>query len=238
MSYYVQYPDLTEISVAYLRPTILYPSPKLEHYYYWNNARWGSSLESIQTEFSFGIYAPSNSKDALPILEEAGYKHLATGLNWYYSHVGQDRPLQFWWKKHEGKTEPIPCKRVSYGGPRTDPIAAYQREGNRYLYRGILAATGCGFSIQDFPMLPRKERLPIRYFTLLRAPLQISRMRQIWLKHWNFRKIDEGHMASYWLNGFDPKGYSPNVEKEYWASIASKIANRLERAVDPVELVG
>jgi hypothetical protein len=235
----IQYPDLTEILVsAYQFSVCKIPFPAKDPcmYYSWRKA---IPVPKPTTEFAFGVASPGQNYDEL--LEADGYKNLACALNWYPSHIGEKRILKFWWKKYPENIEPqIPQVR-RYGGNVRNEAWRIPGSGmtNYYKYTGVLAGTGCGFAFMDFPIpFKRSERIPMRYFTLLRAPLKLHRVQETWMKCWRFKKIDEGRLASYWLNGFDPKGYKPADEIEYWKQRAAEASARIEGKVTEDQLVG
>jgi hypothetical protein len=242
---YVQFPDLTEISVASARKPLIFPAPDLYAYYNWFGAQQIQEVDfnkTVKTMFAFGVSAPTNrvtnpdgttTSVSEEILLEQGFQHLASGMNWYPSHILERRTLKFFWKKFPENTEPVPLNRKYYGGRQDDSWPYSVNEKN---FGGKLTSTGCGFSFQSFPLCPKEKRIPIKYFTLLRAPLNLSKFRETWMKSWNFRKIDEGINVSYWLNGFDPKGYTPAYEVEYWKE--REAAYRTKRKIGQADVVG
>lgn len=160
-------------------------------------------IKRLQTEFAFAVAAPGqNFKD----LSDYGFKHLADMNNWWPTHAGENRKLEFWWLKQDAANlEKAPMRRGwCYYEHGSSEEAALKRQ---------LASSGCGFKLAQ-PPISKKEHY--RFFTLLRMPIVVSPLRLKLLKEMNYRHIDTGKLASYWLNGWDPKEYSHAMEYKYF----------------------
>lgn len=149
---------------------------------------------SLKTEFAFAVTAPSNAAtygggyEALKVFK---YKPLASKNNWYYGHNGEHRKLTFWWKKFPDaenvKAPPGGFLVGGYGGSRK------------------LTASGCGFKVGSLPL--HKDEY-FKFFTLLRLPVCPTNLQARWLKMYQFNRIDEGKLSSYYLNGYDPEKWT------------------------------
>jgi hypothetical protein len=160
------------------------------------------SLKNLKTEFIFGVAAPGQDAS---YLKDFGFKHLSTMNNWFYSHSGQTRPLSFYWLKREGakNLDEAPTRKVWCGGEVLPTI------------NGALSYGGCGFKLGVAPL---SRKLHYQAFTLLRLPIEVSRVQAKLLKKLHYRHIDTGKLASYWINGWDPKEYSSAREYKFFGT--------------------
>jgi hypothetical protein len=156
-----------------------------------------------KTEFVFSLKALNKPGDVTDRqAEREGFKLVSSMNNWWPTHAGQTRRLNLYW--HRAK-EPVildPFKanrtRWHFGGGK---YAKIQRH---------LAASGCGFKIG---LPPFKVELFDRFFTLMRLPLKLHPARKKWLEAHNYRFLDSGSIAQYWINGWPPEEWT--AEKEY-----------------------
>jgi hypothetical protein len=159
-------------------------------------------VNKVKTEFMFFVKSMDRGQNADAI--GLGYKPVATMNNWWPSHAGEIRPITLYWMRApKGTTELQPVERKRWAW----------RENEKTKYVAIkkdLAASGCAFKIAEPPINPKKF---FKYFSLLRMPLVMSPQRKSFLKGLNYRQIDTGAHASFWVNGWDPKTY--NIEKEF-----------------------
>lgn len=183
---YIQYPDLTELASYEL-----YKNVNL----------------NIRTEFAFFTAMSKHSANKqiatnVTILEDMGFKRLTSMNNWWPSHWDDGRVIDFWWKRYEKNTKPVENAFRQVWGGREYPWL-----------KGLIAATGCGFKIGHSPL---RQNLYYRFFSLLRLTKKPTALSIKWLEKYNFKKIDEGQMAEYWLNGWDYDKYSLKMEMDYW----------------------
>jgi hypothetical protein len=155
-------------------------------------------LNEIKTEFAFHLSASqANNFDAT----KAGMQAVSVMNNWWPTHNGEERKLTLYWAKLKDKPniqEVVEPRRWNFGEYK---FMSIQKE---------LAGSGCGFKLIEPPIVRARHWM---YFTLVRLPLQINKVRERLLKALNYRHLDTGTMAQYWINGWDPKTYS--IEKEY-----------------------
>lgn len=190
---YVQYPDLTEIKMYALAG--------------WDGSagyeQVGQGILPIKTEFAFGVERKNGPDN--PHAIKCGFKPLKAMMNWWPTHHGEPNFLKFYWYKNPNPNkEKPPAYRCHWGG------------NSRYPHLSKLTqATGCGFKLGELPL---KKLDYYHYFTLLRLPLRkkLSKTRLNWLKCAHFTFLDEGSLASFWVNGWDAKGYKQSIELDYW----------------------
>lgn len=183
-----QFPDLTELT----------------HFHHVLDINKYMTLCS--TEFLFYVEAYRTNAESFDSPENYGFKALAKMNNWWPSHRGETRPLTLWWKR---MPQPLP-----------KPVTVYRKRwsfyGDAKVYKRHephMAVSGCGFKIGELPL---RTRLFHRYFTLMRLPLIINKIKETWLINHNYRLIDKGELAQYWLNGWPVDTYSPEVEYKYF----------------------
>lgn len=180
----VQYPDLTELT----------------HFYH--NDYLEDLFSSTTTEFLFFLEALP-AKLYTPL--DYGFKPISSMNNWWPTHKGENREMKLWWMKMPRPfPKPRPVDRVRWG--------EYFNYSEIRFTRNVLhmAASGCGFKIGEPPF---KARLFHRFFTLMRMPVETNRVQKRWLKLHNYRFVDKGELASYWVNGWPCETYS--IDKEY-----------------------
>lgn len=185
MSYcYKQYPDLTEIGCYEVLHT--------------------NFQKEIDTEFVFYLRAIGSAGYATP--ENYGFKLVSSMNNWWPSHYGEERRLDLFWMKLPEKPD-FSAREVyrvkwSYGRAcNTNYLKAHEKH---------MAKSGCGLKIGEPPF---KATLFHRFFTLMRLPVELKPSQTKWLKLHNYRFLDSGKEAQYWVNGWPPEEYS--MEKEY-----------------------
>jgi hypothetical protein len=170
------------------------------------------SLKAIKTEFTFAVAAPSQN---IGYLIKEGFNHLSSMNNWWPSHCGQNRELKFLWLKKEGilNLAKAPLRSSwGFGDERKEKYLSDQ-----------LAKGGCGFKLA-IPPIASKDHY--RYFTLMRLPVRVSSLRQKLLAKLNYRLIDTGKLASYWVNGWEPKVYSHEMEYKFFGITQSIWSSR------------
>lgn len=159
-------------------------------------------------EFSFMVYKDNDETTrATRYFTEQGYKHISCMNNWWITHLHEYRTLNFWWKKHKDGKADLAAKRERWSG--------YAQAKLYPVTVPYLQATGCGFKLGKIPLLNIKW---YRYFTLLRMPLvkDINLHHKYWMKKKNFNFLDEGSIASYWINGWPSTQYSEEFERSFW----------------------
>jgi len=50
----------------------------------------------------------------------------------------------------------------------------------------------------------------------MRLPVEITSLQKRWLNMYNFRHLDTGKLASYYVNGWKPEEYTSTKEFEYF----------------------
>lgn len=190
-----QFPDLAEIDgLSHISP---------------------SELNDCRAEFVFGTtlctphfqsqYSSDNKKSAtMNSAEKTGMQLLSVMHNWWPSHsyeADKGRPLAFYWKRLK---KDIPD---NYDFPEaTRQTWGYGRQDKLYrMHEKHLQRSGCGFKIGIPPL---KVQYYARYFTLLRMPIKLKKVQLRWMKDFNFRHIDTGKLASYWINGWTMEEYN------------------------------
>lgn len=161
------------------------------------------NVKAIKTEFSFAVAAPSQGGE---YLEKYGFRHVSTMNNWWPTHAGQNRALKFFWRKDE-KAPNLPKKpaRISW------QMGNYQDKAKRLALQ--LAHSGCGFKLCTPPVTMKDH---YRFFTLMRLPIEPTDSQVKLLKKLNYRHLDTGRLASYWINGWEPKKYSFDREYDFF----------------------
>lgn len=161
------------------------------------NPQLKKQLKELKTEFVFGVSAVGQSGE---YLKQYGFKHLATMNNWWPTHAGENRRMDFYWLKQED-------------APNLPKVPERKTWGYNSQYKSLseqLASGGCGFKLGEAPICMKEH---YRYFTLMRLPVKVSPLRQVLLAKMNYKLIDTGKLASYWLNGWNPEKYT--YENEY-----------------------
>lgn len=184
--------------------SIVVQFPDVTEYYYQYDMSPKAS-EAVKTEFAFNLGAFRNhSAEA----EDIGLKPVSTMMNWWPTHAGEIRPLTlFWGRAIYDNGIPQPTNRTYWRFARQDPV------WNKIVFD--LAASGCGLKIAEPPL--KKEKFH-RFFTLLRMPLKLAPIQVKWMAKYNFRLIDTGRLATFWVNGWDPKTYNENEEFKYFST--------------------
>lgn len=185
MTTVIQFPDLTEIDYA--------------------KDMTQESIKQIKTEFIFHLAAPYYEGINKT---KFGFKAVSCMNNWWPSHAGENRKLTLWWMRSPGFLEgpQIADRKVwpSY-------CLADRKYGKIVKW---LSHTGCGLKIGEPPFTVKLFDTQFnRFFTLLRMPLIVSPLKQRFLASRNYRHLDTGKLASYWINGWEPEKY--DVEEEY-----------------------
>lgn len=198
MTYVIQYPDLMEVSsIAYDKDT-LFKTQGTEF-------AFNTCLCNIHQSVQDNEYGNSKRKNEQMLsAEELGFKAISVMHNWWPSHyyeADKGRPLVFYWQRLIDKVPdnhkfPIAKRKTwCYGAGRAD-----------YEFHEIdLQSSGCGFKIGVPPLSINKFA---RFFTLLRMPIEPHKIQLGWLKQFNFRLIDTGKLASYWINGWPIETYN------------------------------
>lgn len=214
MNYYppiVQFPDLAE--VQFMRESYCGSSGMTKEY-----------LDAIKTEFIFFVKANGVS----PTAEEWGLKPVSCMNNWYTAHRTEARRMTLYWMRNPNYTEePQTPTRISWGinRPYDDKYIPYVLDRTKLTQDSFLAASGCGFAIGEPPFVPR---LFHRFHTLMRIPVEVKPIEKRWLVKHNYRLLDTGKLASYWVNGWTPKEYTYEKECAYfkvhadWSKIEPK----------------
>jgi hypothetical protein len=155
-----------------------------------------NSGEEIQTEFSFTVAAPYSSSPKHA--KEHGFEHMATGRNWWPTHLYEWREMKFYWRKaKEFKEIEIPKNRASW----------YRRNDFQWNYIKIpqfasdIQASGCGFKVVNNAITPARL---MGYFTLVRMTTKPLQKHLNLFERLGYRKLDEGKIAEYWINGMEP----------------------------------
>lgn len=161
-------------------------------------------LEEVKTEFVFTIQAPSTQNLTHELIRH-GFTQVSSMRNYYRSHP-EERRLNFWWKRVHPNAEPQKSGRISWGG---------SEEG------GYFSHGGCGFKLNN-----KLHKAFKKFFSLLRMPLDPTKFQLQWLKINNYRLIEKGNMASFYVNGFDPDTYSFQTEADYWRKVEEEDAKK------------
>ena len=164
-------------------------------------------VNSVQTEFAFYLGAlVDESYNGIKDATRFGFTAISRMNNWWPTHNGENRALTLYWKRcHDRSGGPLEVVVMRMQWPRSRDFKRDFKSITKHL-----AASGCGFKIGEPPL---KAELFHRFFTLMRMPVKVSPIRVKWLTAHNYRLIDTGKLASYWVNGWDPKTYS--IENEY-----------------------
>jgi hypothetical protein len=161
-------------------------------------------LSGIKTEFVFFLKAlDKGGKDAKAL--ELGLKPVSSMNNWWPSHNGESRCLTLYWLK-------LP-DRPNCQGAGVKRVRWEYAERGKWTSIKNLAASGCGFKIGEPPL---QKRQYYKFFTLMRMPVKIKPIEKMWMTQNHFRLLDTGTMSSYWINGWDPKEYSHEMEYKFF----------------------
>ena len=152
------------------------------------------ALATTTTEFLFYLGSPSHYPESPKAL---GLKPVAAMNNWWPSHHDGARKLVLYWAKN----------------PNFKPKVQVLSARNNWCGYPHMAASGCGLKIGEPPM---RARLFNRYFTLMRMPVQVNRIQEKWLSLHNYKHLDTGQQATYYINGWDPATYSKDVEFKHF----------------------
>lgn len=159
-----------------------------------------ADIDAIKTEFIFYLKSPIRSADPLKL----GFKAVSRMNNWWPSHNGESRGLTLYWMRApQSQGEPQAAERRRWGH-------YYESKSKYKLIEQHLASSGCGLKIGEPPL---KVSLFNRFFTLMRMPVTVTPLQKRWLTRYNYRHLDTGKLATYWINGWKPEEYSH--EKEY-----------------------
>jgi len=162
-------------------------------------------MDIVHTEFAWVTISPRTHKRGLDALERLGFKRLTSMRNWYTGHNAEWRRLDFYWKR---------LREVS-----TDKVNAIPRT-----WRGgckpNLSASGCGFAFDTPPILDQFKK----FFTLVRVPLieHQEKKHLVTLEKFNYRLVDVGSQAAFFINGWDSDKWSREVELEFFGGVDEK----------------
>ena len=160
--------------------------------------------EKPKTEFVFYLKAIGDCKEA----ERAGMTPISCMNNWWPTHCGEKRKLTLYWMRNpgsDGTPQSTNRRKWTYSSYRsTEAFAKVEAH---------MGATGCGLKIGEPPL---KVSLFHKFFTLMRMPVEVKPAQVKWLTRHNYRLIDTGKLASYWVNGWKPEEYSIEKEFEYF----------------------
>lgn len=160
------------------------------------------TVKKVKTEFAFYLSSLDSGRKHIAILKPLGFTSVSVMNNWWPTHYGEERPLTLYWKRCNDGTGKSPvCRRRIWWGMA---IAEYEQ------IRQHLAGSGCGLKIGEPPL---KAELFHKFFTLMRLPVVVSPPQKKWLLTHNYRHLETGKLASYWINGWKPGEYC--IEKEY-----------------------
>lgn len=208
---WAQAPDVTELSSSYLT--------NLKH----------SFLEQrVWTEFAWVTVAVGTTNgtgvrpEALDSLKRLGFNPISRMSNRHPCHSQQKYYLEFWWKRmHDGvdpwKAGPVRVNRCDWGGYRDK------------------SASGCGFNFGEPPLTEIKTRF-FDFFSLLRIPHTDDKdgLYESHLKRFNFRKVDRGRLATFYVNGFDCDKWDWDAERAFIAK--GEIIEQRQEAVDNIKV--
>lgn len=206
----IQFPDLTEVDGVC----------SLE----------AEEAESIDTEFAFGTSVNTHDSIAdlnIPIAS-MGFRALSSMNNWWFSHSGETRIVTLWWKRMCAREDSVQqiSERTSWS------------EDNHFTenkpYIPLTQASGCGFLLGEPPL---RSEIYHRFFSLLRLPLQMSTLRTKWLSYHNYRHLDTGKYAQYWINGWSPERYSFDLEKDFWKGRGISLNAREDVPATPPHII-
>ena len=159
---------------------------------------WHTNLRRLATEFAFCTATPSTDTALRALLVELGFKCVSSMNNWFH-YPNRRRIDLYWYKSPKPQAKPCALSEYHFGG-------GTQR---------LLQATGCGFALGS----KLQHEYYWRFHTLMRMPIKPSSKQLLWLDRCHYQKIDEGTLASYWVNGFDPAKYTWKLEEKYWKSL-------------------
>lgn len=167
------------------------------------------NIRNVKTEFMFYLKGPLGSGNSVT---QQGLKPVSIMNNWWPTHCGENRALTLYWGRvphSEGIAQPATRKTWGYFSGAFTTIEQH------------LAASGCGLKIGEPPF---KVALFHRFFTLMRMPVVVTPIQQRWLKKHNYRLLDTGKVASYWINGWKPEEYSHAKEYAYFKTTCTEWA--------------
>lgn len=220
--YVVQHCDLTELYNGHILASKY--NPQSGDYDRVANL---TALNEIKTEFAFATVACAKSYQShvAKALTDAGFSAITTMSNWFYSHSGQWRPITFYWKRMKSveESEEVPFK------------TTYWYTDSNFVSKNpvkTIHASGCGFGLN----FGRFSNRYWRYFTLFRTPLSLTPGRENWLKMRNFRLLDTGKFAKYYINGWDAESYTVDKEKEYWTGVGVSLNANDPVKFDPIKV--
>ena len=217
MDYYVQYPDITEI--AYLKGC-------------GDAVAFGE--KDVKTEFMFWLQACDDGKK-VPEADSLGLKRVSSMNNWWPSHCGQERKLTLWWRHLPGKKNVDKPGALRRWCSRGNYHANFMNQ--EYAPNGVvtdiicqsLAGSGCGFKLIDKTFLKDcdykcdlRARSFYRFFTLIRMPLELNKKEAKFMEDYNYRLLDTGKLATYWVNGWPSEKYSIKEEYKFFETSLAK----------------
>ena len=168
---------------------------------------WAAQLEQdFKTQFAFYLESPCSGYNP----KNFGFTALSCMNNWWPGHGGEERQLTLWWKKQE-QFKKRPARRKKWEYNNCDEYAFHLKD---------MAASGCGLKIGVPPFASTfnfKQRFH-RFFTLMRMPVEATPAQIRLLEKYNFRLIDIGKIASYWVNGWKPDRYDIDIEYKYFGT--------------------
>jgi hypothetical protein len=165
--------------------------------------RYPTPYEVPKTEFACYVKAITSCKEA----EKQGMKPVSCMNNWWPTHCGENRTMTLYWMRvptSDGTPQVLSRHRWHFSSASV--FAKIEEH---------MGATGCGFKIGEPPL---RVSLFHRFFTLMRMPVEAKPIQVKWLTLHNYRLIDTGKLASYWVNGWKPEEYSIEKEYEYFST--------------------
>jgi len=158
----------------------------------------------LRTEFAFTIAATYSNTPKYA--DKVGLVHKATGRNWWPSHLDEWRELKFYWMRNKYFVEvKVPKRRESWYSDAMD----YWNDVTIPKFPKDIQATGCGFKVVNDKVTPGKL---LGYFTLVRLTKKPNKLQLSLLDKFGYRKLDEGKLAEYWINGLEPGKYKQSDE--------------------------
>lgn len=178
-----------------------------------------NALINVKTEFAFATVSfASRQEHTVTALKDLGFIPITTMNNWWYSHYSEWRPITFYWKRMKSIEESVEIPyNTKYWYSVSDNASFMKPNPVQTIH-----ASGCGFSL-NFNRFSSKYW---RYFTLFRAPLKLTPGKQNWLKQRNFRLLDTGKFAQYYINGWDTDKYTKELEQDYWKGVGVSLDAR------------
>lgn len=208
----VQFPDLTEIE--YMNDSYCGYGPSPEN------------VKAIKTEFIFFVKALGTSENAIAL----GLKPVSCMNNWYNAHRCEWRKMTLYWMRNPNFVdEPQTPTRTNWGINRGHydeyKWHPYVLDRTKLTQDSFLAASGCGFALGEPPFV---KKCFYQFHTLMRMPVEVKPIEKRWLLKHNYRLLDTGKLASYWVNGWLPEEYTKEKECAYfkvnadWSKIEPK----------------